>query len=100
MADLVSHEVRTICFLKSRKGIELIRKFAADRLTEKGRPDLAERIAPTGRATPRPSAAKSRRKLVSGELLGSPRPTRWSSASTSAASTPRSASPFPAPWPA
>ncbi|HNA25076.1 MAG TPA: DUF1998 domain-containing protein, partial [Solirubrobacterales bacterium] len=70
LADLVSHEVRTICFLKSRKGIELIRKFAADRLTEKGRPDLAERIAPYRAGYTPAQRREIERKLVSGELLG------------------------------
>ena len=70
LADLVEAEVRTICFLKSRKGIELIRKFAADRLTEKGRPELAARIAPY-RAGYTPAQRRDiEAKLVSGELLG------------------------------
>jgi len=70
MAELVSHEVRTICFLKSRKGIELIRKFAADRLTEKGRPDLAARIAPYRAGYTPAQRREIEQKLVSGELLG------------------------------
>jgi len=70
MADLVSHEVRTICFLKSRKGIELIRKFAADRLTERGRPDLADRIAPYRAGYTPAQRREIEAKLVSGELLG------------------------------
>lgn len=70
LAELVSHEVRTICFLKSRKGIELIRKFAADRLTEKGRPDLAERIAPYRAGYTPAQRREIEAKLVSGELLG------------------------------
>ncbi|MCB0869437.1 MAG: DEAD/DEAH box helicase [Solirubrobacterales bacterium] len=70
LADLVSHEVRTICFLKSRKGIELIRKFAADRLTERGRPDLAERIAPYRAGYTPAQRREIEAKLVSGELLG------------------------------
>ena len=69
LADLVLAEVRTICFLKSRRGIELIRKFAADRLTEKGRPDLADRIAPY-RAGYTPAQRRDiEARLVSGELL-------------------------------
>jgi DEAD/DEAH box helicase domain-containing protein len=70
LADLVSHEVRTICFLKSRKGIELIRKFAADRLTERGRPDLADRIAPYRAGYTPAQRREIEAKLVSGELLG------------------------------
>ncbi|MCB0869123.1 MAG: DEAD/DEAH box helicase [Solirubrobacterales bacterium] len=70
LADLVASEVRTICFLKSRKGIELIRKFAADRLTEKGRPDLASRIAPYRAGYTPAQRREIEAKLVSGELLG------------------------------
>lgn len=70
LADLVSSEVRTICFLKSRKGIELIRKFAADRLTERGRPELAERIAPYRAGYTPGQRREIEAKLVSGELLG------------------------------
>lgn len=70
LADLVSHEVRTICFLKSRKGIELIRKFAADRLVERGRADLAERIAPYRAGYTPAQRREIEAKLVSGELLG------------------------------
>ncbi len=70
LADLVSHGVRTICFLKSRKGIELIRKFAADRLTERGRADLAERIAPYRAGYTPAQRREIEAKLVSGELLG------------------------------
>src|SRR3954453_23131889 len=46
LARLVEEDVRTICFLKSRRGVELIQKFAKLRLEDAGRSDLAERIAP------------------------------------------------------
>ena len=46
LADLVGEGVRTICFLRSRRGIELIQRFARSSLEELGRPQLAERIAP------------------------------------------------------
>lgn len=69
-ADLIAQEVRTICFLKSRRGIELIRKFAAERLVAKGKPDLAGRIAPY-RAGYTPAQRRGiESDLVSGELLG------------------------------
>ncbi|MBN8866140.1 MAG: DEAD/DEAH box helicase [Solirubrobacterales bacterium] len=70
LADLVANEVRTICFLKSRKGIELIRKFAADRLIARGRPELAERIAPYRAGYTPAQRREIEAKLVSGELLG------------------------------
>jgi len=46
LADLVMQGMRTICFLRSRRGIELIQRFARMRLEDLGRPELAERIAP------------------------------------------------------
>jgi DEAD/DEAH box helicase domain-containing protein len=46
LADLVGEGMRTICFLRSRRGIELIQRFTRMRLEELGRPQLAERIAP------------------------------------------------------
>ncbi len=70
LAELVSFEIRTICFMKSRRGIELIRKFAAEKLVAKGRPDLAERIAPY-RAGYTPAQRRDiEARLSSGELLG------------------------------
>ncbi len=46
LAALVSEGLRTICFLNSRRGIELIQRFARERLREDGRVELADRIAP------------------------------------------------------
>src|SRR6201996_3384307 len=46
LAELVTHGVRTICFLKSRRGIELIQRFARENLERRGKPELAARIAP------------------------------------------------------
>src|SRR6201986_4735924 len=46
LAELVTHGVRTICFLKSRRGIELIQRFASENLERRGKPELAARIAP------------------------------------------------------
>jgi DEAD/DEAH box helicase domain-containing protein len=46
LAGLVAAGARTICFLRSRRGIELIQRFARDRLGELGKPELAARIAP------------------------------------------------------
>src|SRR6476646_9510557 len=43
LAELVSHNVRTICFLKSRRGIELIQRFASENLQRRGKPELAKR---------------------------------------------------------
>ena len=46
LVELVTREVRTICFMKSRRGIELINRFASMRLAEAGQPQMADRIAP------------------------------------------------------
>jgi DEAD/DEAH box helicase domain-containing protein len=69
LADLVVQEVRTICFLKSRRGIELIRRFARDNLEARGKPELGDRIAPyRGGYTPQQRRAIET-QLSSGDLL-------------------------------
>jgi DEAD/DEAH box helicase domain-containing protein len=69
LVELVSHGVRTICFLKSRRGIELIQRFARDGLEARGRPELAQRIAPyRGGYTPQ-QRREIEARLASGELL-------------------------------
>ena len=69
VAALVEEEVRTICFLKSRRGVELIQKFVRLRLEDAGRGDLADRIAPY-RAGYTPSQRREiERRLAEGELL-------------------------------
>ena len=69
LADLVAAGVRTICFLKSRKGIELIQRFARDNLEARGKPELAARIAPyRGGYTPQ-QRREIEQRLSSGELL-------------------------------
>src|SRR2546423_7282780 len=65
----MEREVRTICFLKSRRGVELIQKFTKLRLEDLGRPDLAERIAPY-RAGYTPSQRREiEHRLAEGDLL-------------------------------
>jgi DEAD/DEAH box helicase domain-containing protein len=65
LADLVSRELRTICFAKSRKAAELIHRFACERV-----PELAERLSPY-RAGYTPAQRRDiERRLVEGELLG------------------------------
>jgi DEAD/DEAH box helicase domain-containing protein len=69
LADLVAGGVRTICFLKSRKGIELIQRFARDNLEARGVPELAARIAPyRGGYTPQ-QRREIEERLSSGDLL-------------------------------
>jgi DEAD/DEAH box helicase domain-containing protein len=69
LAELVSHGVRTICFLKSRRGIELIQRFARENLERRGKPELAKRIAPyRGGYTPQ-QRREIEARLAGGELL-------------------------------
>jgi len=69
LAELVTHGVRTICFLKSRRGIELIQRFAREALEARGKPELAARIAPyRGGYTPQ-QRREIEERLSSGELL-------------------------------
>ncbi|HEY5942015.1 MAG TPA: DEAD/DEAH box helicase [Solirubrobacterales bacterium] len=69
LAELVTHGVRTICFLKSRRGIELIQRFARENLERRGKPELAKRIAPyRGGYTPQ-QRREIEARLSGGELL-------------------------------
>ena len=69
LSDLVVNGSRTICFLRSRRGIELIQKFTRMRLEQLGEPGLAARIAPY-RAGYTPQQRRGiEQKLSSGELL-------------------------------
>ena len=69
LAELVSQGVRTICFLKSRRGIELIQRFARENLERRGKPELAARIAPNrGGYTPQ-QRRQIEDQLSGGELL-------------------------------
>ncbi len=66
LSDLITAGARTICFMKSRKGVELILRHARDRLDA----ELAERIAPyRGGYTPQ-QRQDIQRRLSAGELLG------------------------------
>ncbi len=65
LCGLVRSGARTICFMKSRKGVELIARFAAQRA-----PELADRIAPYRAGYTREQRRELERRLVDGELLG------------------------------
>jgi DEAD/DEAH box helicase domain-containing protein len=69
LVELMEREVRTICFLKSRRGVELIQKFARLRLEDAGRADLAERIAPYRAGYTPFQRREIERRLSEGELL-------------------------------
>jgi DEAD/DEAH box helicase domain-containing protein len=69
LAGLVEAGVRTICFLKSRRGVELIQRFTRLRLEEAGLPDLAERVAPYRAGYTPAQRREIEAKLAEGELL-------------------------------
>jgi DEAD/DEAH box helicase domain-containing protein len=69
LAELVEREIRTICFLKSRRGVELIQRFARQRLEDAGRPDLAERIAPYRAGYTPAQRREIEQRLSDGDLL-------------------------------
>ena len=62
-------EVRTICFLKSRRGVELIQRFTKLRLEDAGRGDIAERIAPYRAGYTPTQRREIERRLAEGDLL-------------------------------
>lgn len=66
LCELVQQGARTICFMKSRKGIELILRHARGRLTDK---QLAERIAPYRAGYTPAQRHEIERRLISGDLL-------------------------------
>src|SRR3954454_24991659 len=69
LAQLMQDGVRTICFMRSRRGVELVQRFTSLRLEDLGRGDLAERIAPY-RAGYTPSQRRDiERRLAEGDLL-------------------------------
>jgi DEAD/DEAH box helicase domain-containing protein len=66
LSDLVQAGARTICFMKSRKGVELILRQASDRLPA----ELADRLAPYRAGYTPAQRHDIERRLVQGELLG------------------------------
>jgi DEAD/DEAH box helicase domain-containing protein len=69
LVELVSRGVRTICFMRSRRGIELINRFASMKLAEDGRAELADRIAPYRAGYTPQQRREIEAQLASGELL-------------------------------
>jgi DEAD/DEAH box helicase domain-containing protein len=69
LADLVVNGARTICFLRSRKGIELIQRFTRSRLEELGEPALAARIAPYRAGYTPQQRREIEARLAAGDLL-------------------------------
>ncbi|MGZ5346541.1 MAG: DEAD/DEAH box helicase [Solirubrobacterales bacterium] len=69
LCELVRRGVRTICFMKSRRGIELINRMASMRLAEDGDGHLADRIAPYRAGYTPQQRREIEAKLARGELL-------------------------------
>ncbi len=65
IAELVSSNARTICFIKSRKAVELIMRHASARLE----PALAARIAPYRAGYTPAQRQEIQRRLTEGDLL-------------------------------
>ena len=70
LASLVVEGARTIVFMKSRKAVELMARFAALELERRGHPSLAARIAPYRAGYTAQQRRELEERLVSGELLG------------------------------
>src|ERR671933_264130 len=70
LAELVSQGARTIVFMKSRKAVELMARFAQLALEDLGRGELAERIAPYRAGYTAQQRRELERRLVDSELLG------------------------------
>jgi DEAD/DEAH box helicase domain-containing protein len=69
VSSLVASGARTICFIKSRKAVELVTRMATERLRDID-PRLAEQLAPyRGGYTPQ-QRRELEQRLVAGELLG------------------------------
>ncbi|HEX6023641.1 MAG TPA: DEAD/DEAH box helicase [Solirubrobacter sp.] len=70
LTELVIEGARTIVFMKSRKAVELMARFASLELQRRGHPSLAERIAPYRAGYTAAERRALERRLVDGELLG------------------------------
>jgi DEAD/DEAH box helicase domain-containing protein len=69
VARLVADGARTICFLKSRKGVELVSKIVKDELEELGRPELADRVSPYRAGYTPQQRRELEQRLTNGDLL-------------------------------
>ncbi|MBI2690399.1 MAG: DEAD/DEAH box helicase [Solirubrobacterales bacterium] len=66
LVKLVRADIRTIVFMKSRRGVELIHRFATDALAD--RPDLAEAVMPYRAGYTAAQRREIEQKLASGQL--------------------------------
>ena len=65
--SLVREGARTICFMKSRKGVEVLARLLADRLRADA-PELADRVAPYRAGYTPQQRRELERRLTAGEL--------------------------------
>jgi DEAD/DEAH box helicase domain-containing protein len=70
LGGLVRRGARTICFMKSRKAVEVIALETARALREEGEPELADRVAPYRAGYTPAQRRELERRLVEGDLLG------------------------------
>jgi DEAD/DEAH box helicase domain-containing protein len=68
VTELVVNGARTICFVKSRKGVELVAKLVADKLAD-AHPALRDRVAPYRAGYTPQQRRELEARLVSGDLL-------------------------------
>ncbi|MCW2993970.1 MAG: box helicase, partial [Conexibacter sp.] len=68
VTELVVKGARTICFVKSRKGVELVAKLISDRLAD-AHPALRDRVAPYRAGYTPQQRRELEARLVSGDLL-------------------------------
>ncbi|MDQ3065975.1 MAG: DEAD/DEAH box helicase, partial [Actinomycetota bacterium] len=66
LSSFVERGLRTICFAKSRRAVELIHRFASDRVE----PDVAARLAPYRAGYTPTQRREIERRLMAGQLLG------------------------------
>jgi DEAD/DEAH box helicase domain-containing protein len=69
VAELVRGGARTICFIKSRKAVELVARLTRLDLEEGDTPELADRVAPYRAGYTPQQRRELEARLVSGELL-------------------------------
>ena len=68
VASLVAARARTICFVRSRKGVELLVRLARDELERIGSPELAKRVTPYRAGYTPAQRREIEARLVAGEL--------------------------------
>ncbi|MEA2170170.1 MAG: box helicase protein [Solirubrobacteraceae bacterium] len=70
VAELVADGARTICFMKSRRAVELMSRLVKNKLEDLGHPLLTPRIAPYRAGYTAQQRRELEQRLVDGDLLG------------------------------